>query len=210
MKKLPAILMFAATCGLAQATTINAPSGLTGLNALSGESAYTWGVGINLGADETIDSASLTFSNIKLTAANSSGTGFLYSDLINAALTGVHTFTDNDAPGDYFNTVVSSGNIANLGKQFFASVGTQLSWTITFDANELAALNTFAADGIVDFGFDPDCHYNVGNICFTYTTRTSHSRVPDAPMTAYLLGISLLGMELFRRQAVSRRVPAKI
>src|ERR1700742_2372335 len=104
MKLRCTVLAFAAACGLTHATTINAPSMLTGNDALSGEDAYSWGVSINLQPGQTIQSASITFSDITLTAANSSGTGYLYTDLLNSSKTGVHSFNDGDVSGDYFKT----------------------------------------------------------------------------------------------------------
>ncbi|MDR3458996.1 MAG: hypothetical protein P4N60_16235 [Verrucomicrobiae bacterium] len=198
MKKICILAVIAATCGLASATTVNVPSGLTGTGALAGENAYAWGIPISLSPGQSISTASLTFTDIKLTAANQSGKGILYSDLLNSSLTGVHTYTDNDAPGDYFTGHYSGGNIVSLGSQIFASVGTTLSWTVTFNSTQLAALNAFLVNGIFDIGFDPDCHYNVGCIAFNYTTTPVST--PDTATTIYLLGLALLALEVSRRK----------
>lgn len=195
MKKTSILAILAATCTIAGATTISAPSVLTGKDALAGQDAYAWG--LSVGAGQTITSASLVFNNITLTAANSSGKGVLYSDLLNSSLTGVHTYTDNDATGDYFTGHYTGANIVSLGSKMFNAVGTTLSWTVTFNSAQLAALNLFAADGTFDLGFDPDCHYDVGSICFNYTVKQS---VPDVDVTAYVLGLALLGLEVSRRK----------
>lgn len=200
MKKISIICILAAACGLANANTVPAPGALTGVNALSGESAYSWGIPITLGAGQSISAASLVFNNVTLTAANSSGHGILYSDLLKSSLTGVHTYTDNDAPGDYFAGVYSSANIVSLGSQYFAKVGTTLSWTVTFNSVQLAALNQFLVNGIFDLGFDPDCHYTVDSICFNYTTTPVST--PDTATTVYLLGLGLLSLEVVRRKFV--------
>ena len=197
MKKLCILAALAATCGFASATTIN--SSIQGTGALDGNSAYSWGIPVSLAAGQTITSASLTFTDIKLTAANSSGKGILYSDLIKSTTTGTHTYTDNDVAGDYFVSHVASANLVSLGSQIFGSVGTMLSWTVTFNSTQLAALNAFAVGGIFDIGFDPDCHYNVGCISFTYGT-TSNKPAPDAATTVYALGLVLLGLEAARRK----------
>jgi hypothetical protein len=200
MKKLCILAALAATCGLASATTIT--STIKGTDALSGDSAYAWAIPITLTAGQPITSASLTFTDIKLTAANSSGKGILYSDLLKSTastFTGTHTYTDNDATGDYFTGHYSGGNIVSLGSEVFGSVGTILSWTVTFNSTQLAALNSFLSSGVFDIGFDPDCHYNVGSICFTYGT-TANKPTPDAATTVYALGLVLLGLEVTRRK----------
>jgi hypothetical protein len=196
MKKLCVLAVLAATCGLASAVTITSP--IQGTGALDGNSAYAWGLSISLAPGQSITTASLSFTDIKLTAANSTGKGILYSDLLNSTLTGVHTYTDNDAVGDYFAGHYTSANLASLGSRVFGSVGTMLSWTVNFDSTQLAALNNFLADGKFDIGFDPDCHYNVGCIAFTYTTTPVST--PDAATTVYVLGLVLLGLEVTRRQ----------
>jgi len=195
-------------CSLAQATTIvgttvNAPSSLVGSDALAGENAYSWGIAITVPAGQQITSAEVDFNNITLSAANSSGTGYLYTDLLNSSKTGVTTASDGDAAGDYWATQFSGANITTLGSQFFASVGTTLSWSYILNATQLAALNSYLTAGIFNLGIDPDCHYTVGNISFTYTEG---STVPDYSVTAYLLGLGLLAVELGRRKLA----PAKI
>jgi hypothetical protein len=200
MKKISIICILAATCGLANAITVSAPSSLTGVNALSGESAYSWGIPISLAPGQSISAASLVFNNVTLTAANSSGHGILYSDLLKSTLTGVHTYTDNDASGDYFTGAYAAANIASLGSEYFAHVGTTLSWTVTFSSTQLAALNQFLVNGIFDLGFDPDCHYTVGSICLNYTTTPVST--PDTATTVYLLGLGLLTLEVARRKYV--------
>ena len=165
---------------------------------MNGNNAYAWGIPISLAPGQSITTASLSFKDVKLTVANSTGKGVLYSDLLNSSLTGIHTYTDNDAVGDYFTGHYSGGNIVALGTKVFASVGTTLSWTYAFNSTELAALNSFLVNGIFDLGFDPDCHYDVGSICFTYTTTPIG--VPDTAVTVYTLGLALLGLEVTRRK----------
>jgi hypothetical protein len=202
MKKFVILAVLAASCGFASATTIT--STIQGTDALSGEDAYSWGIPVSLAPGQTITSASLSFVNIKLTAANSSGKGILYSDLIKSSQTGTHSYTDNDKAGDYFAGAVSSANLVSLGSKVFGSVGTTLSWVVNFTPSELTSLNSFLTGGVFNIGFDPDCHYNVGSICFTYTT--SPVNTPDAATTVYVLGLVLLGLEAARRKlAVAKK-----
>jgi hypothetical protein len=196
MKKISILAVLAAACSIASAVTINVPSSLTGSDALAGQNAYSWGIPITLAAGQSITTASISFSDVTLTVANASGKGYLYTDLLNSSATGVHTYSDGDASGDYFKTQYSSPNIVSLGTAYFSRVGKTLNWTYTFDIAELAALNSFLAGGIFDIGFDPDCHYTVGNICFNYTTTS----VPDTATTVYMLGLGLLALEASRRK----------
>src|ERR1035441_9908421 len=94
----------------ARAACINAP--MIGTGALNGTYAYTWTVASGaLVSGQTVDSASITFSNIKLTSTQS---GYLYFDLGRVFATMIAkpstlptpgnygTYTDNDASGDAF------------------------------------------------------------------------------------------------------------
>ena len=196
------------TCGLLHATTIPAPSSLVGVNTLQGQDAYSWGISIAVPTGETITSAEVSFTGITLTASgNSAGTGTLYTDLLDSQTTGVTTKADNDASGDYWATQYSGSSITSLGTEFFARVGTTLSWNYILSAAELADLNSYLTAGTFNLGIDPDCHYNVGGLSFSYTLGSvpPPSAVPDGAMTAFLLGISLAGLEVFRRQNLAAR-----
>ena len=201
MKKICIITALVCAASVVQAitintgTTINAPAALVGVNALNGANAYSWAIAPTVASGATIDSATINFNNITLTVGNSSGTGFLYTDLLKLGGSGVTTYTDNDAAGDYF-----AGKFSNvsLGSQFFSSVGTTLSWSYVFTGAQLSSLNNFFSNGGFSLGFDPDCHYTVGGLSFSYTTKSNS--VPDGATTAWLLGAGLLGMEVFRRK----------
>jgi hypothetical protein len=217
MKKLTLIAGLITICGFAQATTINVPSTLV-TSGLDGNSAYAWGITTTVPAGQQVDSATLTFNNIKLTASgNSAGTGYLYTDLLNLNSSGLVTYTDNDAPGDYFAglsqfTGVNSSKLTALGTQFFASVGTTFA-TLSYilSSAQLVTLNAYIAAGGFSIGIDPDCHYTFSSLSFTYTTATTpvpHGNVPDAATTAFLMVISLAGLEVFRRK-LSPAIAAK-
>jgi hypothetical protein len=208
MKKILLIATLVGICGFVRATTINAPSTLVGSSVLNGNNAYSWGISIAVPTGQTVTSAQINFTGITLTAANSSGTGYLYTDLLNSHTTGVTTKTDGDVAGDYWATQFSGANITSLGTAFFASVGTTLTWSYVLTAPELVALNSYLAAGTFNIGIDPDCHYTVGGLSFTYTLGSLPPNVPDDALTAFLVVISLAGLEIFRRQVVSAKVQA--
>jgi hypothetical protein len=207
MKKICLIGLLAGVCGLAQATSIT-----NNIGTLEGDDAYAWTIGVSA-TPSTITSASITFNNITLTAANSSGTGVLYVDLLNniTKTAGTVGYADGDQAGDLFSNTSKNPKYTNpfLNKGVtslittnFAKVGTTLSWTFNLTAPELAILTTqYLTDGYFAIGLDPDCHYTVGNIIFTYnTSKPSGTPTPDVATTALLFGVSLLGLEVLRRR----------
>jgi hypothetical protein len=202
------------TTGLVQATTITAPSSLIGSDTLQGVDAYSWGINIAVPSGQEVTSAQINFTSIDLTASgNSQGTGTIYTDLLNSKNTGLTTAYDGDAAGDYWATQFSGANISSLGSKFFQSVGTTLTWSIVLNSTELDALNSYltANNGVFNIGIDPDCHYNVGNITFSYNEGgipTTFNHVPDAATTAFLLVFGLAGLELFRRRVVVAKAKA--
>jgi hypothetical protein len=213
MKKLFLLATLVGTASLLHATTISAPPALVGNNALEGDDAYEWGISIAVPTGEEVASAEIDFSGVELTVSgNSKGTGIIYTDLLKSQATGLTTATDNDDIGDYWATKFSGANITSLGSEYFKSVKTTLKWSDVLNTAELAALNSYLAadNGIFDIGIDPDCHFNVGSITFTYTlSPVPHNTVPDVATTAFLLVISLAGLEVFRRQFVPVKATAK-
>ncbi len=195
--------LLAGICGFAQATTVTST-----LTTLSGEDAYAWGIQINVPTGDQITSATLTFNNITLTASgNSQGTGILYADLLNSSNSKLSTYTDNDDAGDYFtskSSPYSGASVTGLGSDFFAKVGgSATTWNVGLSLSELTALNSYLSDGFFAIGLDPDCHYTVGSITFTYTVgKPNIVTTPDGATTSLLFGASLLGLEVFRRQFV--------
>ena len=212
MKKLTIIAGLITVCGLAQATTINAPSTLVGTSVLLGGSAYAWGISPVVPTGQQVTSATLTFTSVTLTHGNSTGSCYLYTDLLNLSSSGVTTYSDplsnNGLGSDYFASLAqfsgaNSSKLSSLGSQFFASVGTTLTWSYVLTSAQLISLNAYLANGGLSIGIDPDCSYNVGGISFSYTTGSGgipHTPVPDMATTAYLLGASLLGLQVLRRK----------
>ena len=200
MKKTLLIATLVGICGLVRATTINAPSTLVGANVLNGNNAYSWGISIAVPTGQTITSAQIDFTNVKLTAGNGSGTDYLYTDLLKSTAAGVTTATDLDAPGDYWGTQYSGANITSLGSKLFAAVGTTMTWSYVLTAGQLTALNSYLTSGTFNIGIDPDCHFDVGGLSFTYTLGPTSKNVPDEAVTALLAIVGLAGLEIFRRK----------
>lgn len=170
--------------------------------------AYTWSIDKNL-AGQTITSATLTFKSISNWDTNPN---MLFVHLLDAAKNpGVASFIDasgvpvpssqiaDNFAGSLFgsNPLVNAGTASiYLGAQSFTTVAT--TWTITFTAAQLQALNSYFQNGNnIAFGLDPDCHFWNDGIVFTINTE--HTAVPE-PMTLTLLGTGIAGMYLKRRR----------
>jgi len=195
MKNYLIIAVALSLCGLTHATTVNVLSSAT----LNGTYAYTDGIGISLTASQSITAAEIDWNNVKLT---SSGTGKLYTDLINSTTTGLKSYTDNDSAGDYLTTIFSAANITSMGTATFVS-GTALTFSYILNTTQLAALNSYltSGGGVFNIGFDPDCTYTVGGLSFIYTVGSQkQGSVPDGGTTALLMIVGLAGVEMFRRK----------
>jgi hypothetical protein len=202
MKKLSLIGIIFGIASFVQATDIS----LVSNSSINGVNAYQDLISISLAPGQTISSASLSFNNLTFTSSDAKDT--ISADLINANYAS-QTFNDNDQSGDYFVTKYPLKTVLNLGVENFTApywshghwVYDKESWSDVFSSAALAIVN--ANGGVFDIGIDPDCIYNVGSIVFSYTIRTSNVppvRVPDTAMTVGLLGMSFLGLVLFRRK----------
>jgi hypothetical protein len=208
MKKLFLAGVLFGALNLAQATTINAPSGMVGSNVLVGTYAYLWSVPLN----QAVTGASITFSSVTETASGNgndisvdvgSFIGMTVGQSSAPASGNYSILTDNDAKGDAFaaNTTGLKPTAINLGTEPFPTLNVAETWAYTFSAAQLLALNTYISAGNWGFEIDPDCHFNVGGITFTYTTGvTNKTSVPDHSTTAVLLGLTLLGLLAVRRK----------
>ena len=192
MKKIFLAGLLVGSLNFAQATSITLST-----TDLHGQNAYEYLV--SLAPNQVIDTASLVF-NLKLTAAGYNT--FAYSIINRKDATTVIT-SENDQPGNYFTSHSPySATAVQLGSKTFPTLG--YVWAYTYDfatQGTLSTLNSYAADGYFDFGFDPDCTYS-GTITFNYTTQTITNKVsvPDSVTTFGLLGVSLLGLALIRRK----------
>jgi hypothetical protein len=191
MKKIFLVSLLFGSLSFAQATSIT----LTTAD-LHGQNAYEYLV--SLAPDQTIDTASLVF-NLKLTAT---GYNTFSYDIINRNDASAIISSENDQPGDYFTSHSPYSTTAvQLGTKTFPYLNYVWSYTYDFLAQgTLNTLNSYAADGSFDFGFDPDCTYS-GSVTFNYTTITNRiTTVPDSVPTFGLLGISMLGLAALRRK----------
>ena len=166
--------------------------------------AYTWRIdNINLPAGQVITGATLTFTNVRNWDGNAN---MLFVHLFDTALyANVAAF--QDATGVPVTSIFDNFSISNpliasgtgntfLGSASFNNTSSQ-TWTITFNASQLAALAAYIANGHnLAFGFDPDCHYWNNGITFTITTAAAVAE----PATLALLGTGLAGLFLRRRK----------
>lgn len=206
MKKLFLLGALIGINGLVYGTQIQDTFPNSGADALSGTDAYEWGISVSPTSGQTVTSATINFSDIVLTASgNNNGTGAIFTDLLNAGVTGLTTVSEGDTSYDYWTTKFSGANITQVGTtDFTLNVQTNFSYTLT--TSQLNALNNYvtANNGVFDIGLDPNCHYSVGSITFDYvlgnTSKGGQEPVPDGAETALLLLAGLAGLEGFRRR----------
>ncbi|MDQ6624510.1 MAG: VPDSG-CTERM sorting domain-containing protein [Verrucomicrobiota bacterium] len=178
---------------------------------LDHHAAFAWRIdNINL-SGVPIQSASLTFTNIRNW---DNSPNFLFTHLLDTAkAAGVSWFIDS------WDTVVSGSDIADnfagslfasnplvtatTGNTFLASPSfsmTGTDFTITFSAAQIAILQNYISHGNdIAFGLDPDCHYYNDGIRFTITTGST-AAVPDSGSTALLLALALPAFAVLRRR----------
>ena len=204
MKTILSFLMLVLFALTSSATSYNYAPTPADLNDLDHHSAYTWRIdNINLGG-AAITGASLTFTNIANWDANPN---VLFMHLFDTArYSGVRSFVDSvtdsqmadnfASPLLAFNPLIASGT----GNTFLTSKSftmTPTTYTYTFTAVQLAALQSYIAHGgDIAFGLDPDCHFFNDGVKFTMTTMS----VPDGGTTAVLLGLTMVGLCFARRQ----------
>lgn len=143
---------------------------------------YTWGFQWTLPANEVLVDAVLYFQNIN-NWTYEPNKNWLYIHLLDNPPLGVKTFTDNQGGGDAF-----------AGQGVLVAVYTDndpvpvplLSYSLA-SLGLLGALETYAANGVVGFGIDPDCHYYNDGIKFKITTTI----IPE-PSGLAVLGLGLL------------------
>jgi hypothetical protein len=208
MKKIVLIGLTVGIANLVQAVTITLPSSISFPDATIVQTAYTLNPALNY------TGASITFNNVKYTVTGGDNT--LNYDLLNAnyaagvvgnSVNNSSEFSDFfQTTSPYKNTTPNPHNLDVLGGQVFTSLNQTQSWTTTFSGQALTdILNDITTYGYFDLGFDANCTYQFnGTVTVDFTTQTTGTGksgpVPDHAMTVCLLGMSFLGMMVFRRK----------
>lgn len=151
--------------------------------------AYKWGFDLEFStADTPITEATLTLTDIYNWRVEED---HLYIHLLDNARLGLRALWDGQGGGDYFDgqgaLLINWNDPAEWDKT--------KDLVITFNADQLAALNAFGADGRIGFGFDPDCHYYNKGISFRIVTAA----VP-APGAIMLGTVGLMFVGWLRRR----------
>ncbi|MFO7900301.1 MAG: PEP-CTERM sorting domain-containing protein [Planctomycetota bacterium] len=186
------VVMLAAPMALADVYTYQpTPSDLDDLDHAK---AYEWGIDVSdIPDDEAIAGASLLFYDIRNWTTESND---LYVTLLDTAAVGVTEYADSQNSTDYF----AGQGLALVHYEDLSTTAQDL--TYTFDASEIATLATYAADGVIGLGIDPDCHfYNSGvelQIGTTPGAEDLTAPIPEPAAGSILLGA--VGMLLARRK----------
>jgi hypothetical protein len=112
----------------------------------------------------------------------------------------VHLLDGNDAPGvvqqqdQWFPNYVISDEFEGQGHYLFDESFSisPVDFVYRFNSADLMALSSYAVDGLIAFGLDPDCHFYNDGISFS---------VPE-PGLALLLCPAMLGLAYFRRKVI--------
>lgn len=151
--------------------------------------AYKWGFDLGFStADTPITEATLTFTDIYNWRIEND---HLYIHLLDDARLGLRALWDGQGGGDYFD----GQGVLLINWNDPAEWDKTKDLVITFNADQLAALNAFGADGRIGFGFDPDCHYYNKGISFRIVTAA----VP-APGAIMLGTVGLMFVGWLRRR----------
>jgi hypothetical protein len=176
------------------------------LQDLPHQSAFTWGIdltksnGVANGyvVGTPITGATLTFKGI-YNWDNNPNT--LFIDLLDGVAVGANgnkvvQVTDN--PNDNVTADYFSGQGVPIAA--WSTNMTPQDKVFTFNSAQLASLNTYAADGKIGFGLDPDCHYYNGGITFKIECNPVTVPAPGAILLGSI-GVSLVGW-LRRKRAL--------
>lgn len=182
---------------LSQATSYTFQPSPADLNDLDHYRYYKWGVNASqikaeLEAGAQITSATLTINDIKDWRNEPDN---LWIHLLDYARLGVSSGWDHQGNGDQFN-----GQGPLIANYQYPDVYPQ-TFTLNYELGSLGLLDELTTfilnDGRVGLGFDPDCHYFNNGVSFNVKTA---SQVPEGGLTAWLLGMALMGVEYARRR----------
>jgi hypothetical protein len=210
MKKLFLAGSMLAALNFAQATTIDAPSALIGNNGLNGNYAYSWSVPVAAQANQTITSATITFSGVFFKGGKGKDISVDLGSFLSPTSGGLSSIKDKNAIGDAFNANIVADKAINIGTTIFTSKTSKKApqtLSYTFTGAQLDALNSYINSGNWGFEIDPDGKFSVGGISFSYTSEINSAKpvaivatVTDSITTAGLLGATLLVLVIARRK----------
>jgi len=184
MKKKTIILTLVLTVmmvGIANAEYTFQPSPAD-LYGLDHNKYYTWGIDFTIPNGQPIIEAVLTFEDIYDWSVEDDD--HLYTHLLDNPPSGVVAQNDWQGGGDNF-----SGQGILIGDWSDPGGGSSTGFDLVYDftTDQLATLNTYAADGRFGFGIDPDCHYYNDGIEFKITTIPSPGAIVLGGIGVYLV-----------------------
>lgn len=142
---------------------------------------YTWGIGWSIPDGETLTGATLFIDNINDWQVEPD---ILYIHLLDDPTIGVTSGTDNQNPADHFQ---GQGVLLTTYTDDDGWPNPPEDWIYTFAATQLDDLESYLANGVFGFGFDPDCHYFNDGITLTIETTET---VPE-PSVGLLVSVGL-------------------
>jgi hypothetical protein len=164
------------------------------LDNFSERKVYTWGIDHSLAANEFINFAQISFTQINNYMADEN---ILYVNLINSAVSGLASERDTGGDGNWFGSKPET-------QLLFAYKDTDCynaeNFTYTFKPEQLTALNKAFADGNIGLGFDPDANY-YSHFTNDGVTLRIQTRVVPEPISCvlFVVGSGIFGIAARKR-----------